>query len=123
MNSAMKFGITKMIAARMPKTICRANSAIATMKNGKATFCVSYFIGVFSLIHPAFRRLNQRDVVASLGHQWNRSTRRNRSTPSFLHRSDRNRRSEERRVGKECRSRWSPYHYTKKTTQLSTTVL
>ena len=22
----------------------------------------------------------------------------------------RNRRSEERRVGKECRSRWSPYH-------------
>src|SRR2546422_9115011 len=23
---------------------------------------------------------------------------------------DRNRRSEERRVGKECRSRWSPYH-------------
>src|SRR3712207_9175444 len=24
------------------------------------------------------------------------------------------RRSEERRVGKECRSRWSPYHYKKK---------
>src|SRR5690242_21610544 len=24
-------------------------------------------------------------------------------------------RSEERRVGKECRSRWSPYHYIKKT--------
>src|SRR2546430_15572121 len=23
-------------------------------------------------------------------------------------------RSEERRVGKECRSRWSPYHYNKK---------
>ena len=23
---------------------------------------------------------------------------------------DENRRSEERRVGKECRSRWSPYH-------------
>src|SRR3712207_9237563 len=23
-------------------------------------------------------------------------------------------RSEERRVGKECRSRWSPYHYTQK---------
>src|SRR2546422_11145512 len=27
------------------------------------------------------------------------------------------RRSEERRVGKECRSRWSPYHYKKKKTQ------
>src|SRR5256886_17368390 len=26
-----------------------------------------------------------------------------------------NRRSEERRVGKECRSRWSPYHYKKNT--------
>src|SRR6266576_4571386 len=25
-------------------------------------------------------------------------------------------RSEERRVGKECRSRWSPYHYKKKDT-------
>src|SRR5699024_11468583 len=25
-----------------------------------------------------------------------------------------NTRSEERRVGKECRSRWSPYHYKKK---------
>src|SRR2546430_16828863 len=25
------------------------------------------------------------------------------------------RRSEERRVGKECRSRWSPYHYKKET--------
>src|SRR3712207_9465498 len=25
-------------------------------------------------------------------------------------------RSEERRVGKECRSRWSPYHYNKKQT-------
>src|SRR5215204_7389167 len=25
----------------------------------------------------------------------------------------RGRRSEERRVGKECRSRWSPYHYKK----------
>src|ERR1035441_11068190 len=26
----------------------------------------------------------------------------------------RNHRSEERRVGKECRSRWSPYHYNEK---------
>src|SRR5579885_458570 len=27
-------------------------------------------------------------------------------------------RSEERRVGKECRSRWSPYHYKKKNTRI-----
>ena len=29
---------------------------------------------------------------------------------SFLYDGDRKLRSEERRVGKECRSRWSPYH-------------
>ena len=28
----------------------------------------------------------------------------------FLHSSEPYHRSEERRVGKECRSRWSPYH-------------
>ena len=28
----------------------------------------------------------------------------------MLNASDANKRSEERRVGKECRSRWSPYH-------------
>src|SRR6266576_6427754 len=28
-------------------------------------------------------------------------------------------RSEERRVGKECRSRWSPYHYKKKKNKLN----
>src|SRR5256712_13346458 len=31
---------------------------------------------------------------------------------------DARRRSEERRVGKECRSRWSPYHYKKQTVRL-----
>src|SRR5450830_551712 len=30
-------------------------------------------------------------------------------------------RSEERRVGKECRSRWSPYHYKKKNPDLDRT--
>ena len=30
--------------------------------------------------------------------------------PEFKSRPDRPHRSEERRVGKECRSRWSPYH-------------
>src|SRR3712207_9261519 len=30
-------------------------------------------------------------------------------------------RSEERRVGKECRSRWSPYHYKKKTQAIGST--
>ena len=30
--------------------------------------------------------------------------------PATLTAQDENGRSEERRVGKECRSRWSPYH-------------
>ena len=29
---------------------------------------------------------------------------------AFLYTNDEKSRSEERRVGKECRSRWSPYH-------------
>src|SRR2546426_3726576 len=33
-----------------------------------------------------------------------------RYAPRGLTRADDDRRSEERRVGKECRSRWSPYH-------------
>src|SRR2546430_17741912 len=32
-------------------------------------------------------------------------------------------RSEERRVGKECRSRWSPYHSTKKRTSATQATL
>src|SRR5688572_31084661 len=45
--------------------------------------------------------------------------RRNPVAPGCLpaveeNNSHRNCRSEERRVGKECRSRWSPYHYKKK---------
>ena len=31
-------------------------------------------------------------------------------TREFLEEYDKRSRSEERRVGKECRSRWSPYH-------------
>src|SRR3712207_9053639 len=32
-------------------------------------------------------------------------------------------RSEERRVGKECRSRWSPYHYKKNSTSIYVQLL
>src|SRR3712207_9515371 len=35
------------------------------------------------------------------------------TTLDYLLDSSRATRSEERRVGKECRSRWSPYHYKK----------
>src|SRR2546427_2077416 len=35
---------------------------------------------------------------------------RETEAPTGVHLSSATRRSEERRVGKECRSRWSPYH-------------
>src|SRR2546430_1003529 len=44
----------------------------------------------------------RRQLVETFGH------RKERITPSAH--VENNRRSEERRVGKECRSRWSPYH-------------
>src|SRR2546423_13899013 len=58
------------------------------------------------------------DDARSLGH---RSSRRESAVLAVLHRilrqeiraarmEQRRDRSEERRVGKECRSRWSPYH-------------
>src|SRR5260363_446113 len=37
-----------------------------------------------------------------------------RDLNGVVERMDQTWRSEERRVGKECRSRWSPYHYKKK---------
>src|SRR5438105_13423595 len=43
-----------------------------------------------------------------------RRTRRTTRTTGRRRRAARTWRSEERRVGKECRSRWSPYHEKKK---------
>src|SRR5258708_37980693 len=52
-----------------------------------------------------------------------RITRGRSSRPGFTSNTPGNiKRSEERRVGKECRSRWTPYHYKKEcTTTLTTT--
>src|SRR2546430_17729542 len=47
----------------------------------------------------AFRRAFERTL-----HEWLRGEH------GGVRRIDERRRSEERRVGKECRSRWSPYH-------------
>ena len=51
----------------------------------------------------------------TLGTNWSRPVfvayvRRHRSTIALLDQNPERSRSEERRVGKECRSRWSPYH-------------
>src|SRR3712207_7948942 len=57
--------------------------------------------GPFVLISLFYALLGVR-VVAQLASRW-RETFDRRFTAA-------DRRSEERRVGKECRSRWSPYH-------------
>ena len=43
----------------------------------------------------------------NLAHWLSQSNDRGEKREKFIQKSDR---SEERRVGKECRSRWSPYH-------------
>ena len=58
---------------------------------------------------------SRKNEVSKKGHEWyDRAMRHHyRSQPVFDYfafRNDEGIRSEERRVGKECRSRWSPYH-------------
>ena len=59
--------------------------------------------GLLSLVRPALNELEPGGMLAVLS----RSTSVREDLPSWCRVE---RRSEERRVGKECRSRWSPYH-------------
>src|SRR2546422_6766320 len=71
-------------------------------------FCASANCDV-SVATPAFSRNDRRlrgSITSSLN--WQRVERSNSRQIAFE--SYRGERSEERRVGKECRSRWSPYH-------------
>ena len=55
----------------------------------------------------------QKEAAAWKRRSIRRSTRRKKNVATQSDRGPRasgNARSEERRVGKECRSRWSPYH-------------
>ena len=56
------------------------------------------------LIKELDKQLNENK---DLNQQW---TERQKSYEEERNRENKNKRSEERRVGKECRSRWSPYH-------------
>ena len=52
-----------------------------------------------------------RQILAEMVREGNSFPLNDETYPNcYLHRSNPNDRSEERRVGKECRSRWSPYH-------------
>ena len=55
------------------------------------------------------QRTLQRDIQV-IREVYNIEIKCNRSTNEYEITEDNAERSEERRVGKECRSRWSPYH-------------
>ena len=64
-----------------------------------------------SFTEPCFRILDSGDILMTVDEMSNKSKRRSRPTNSTCRSSSTSAtRSEERRVGKECRSRWSPYH-------------
>src|SRR2546425_10731749 len=85
--------------------------------------CLLLFVKKFSVLRPNPAPLDlqgswiplspsspyfSKKCIAVLCHHFNR---RRRQSGSLVPRSpDEQLRSEERRVGKECRSRWSPYH-------------
>ena len=54
---------------------------------------------------PVFA-IHQKDMVLNAMDEWNTRQHGGSGLTERVRRS----RSEERRVGKECRSRWSPYH-------------
>ena len=60
-----------------------------------------------TLLMTFFTELEQKNFTIPMETQ---KTPNSQSNPEKEKRSSRNQRSEERRVGKECRSRWSPYH-------------
>src|SRR6266581_593136 len=61
-----------------------------------------------------YRRANQPPLTASPRRSASCVSRRSVAGEWLGWRTSRPSRSEERRVGKECRSRWSPYHSKKK---------
>src|SRR5690349_25175434 len=63
---------------------------------------LAQFIGIVHELTPRFLKRGRHHGFS----------RRSHLRPTLI-------RSEERRVGKECRSRWSPYHSKKKTSNLT----
>src|SRR3712207_8896811 len=64
-------------------------------------FVAAGWFGAYARTYPLLRSMNVPDLRQLSG---------SRSTPARAAPAQRRLRSEERRVGKECRSRWSPYH-------------
>ena len=61
------------------------------------------------LVLPLVAQSQPAKVLSDYIKEINQFNKRNPQEKVYLH-FDNTGRSEERRVGKECRSRWSPYH-------------
>src|SRR5258707_2840182 len=83
-------------------------NACFTLRMGDAAACEKAFAGAS---HRVGLGLVNNRVTASSMEPRGAIGQYNSAEESFvLYSSTQNPRSEERRVGKECRSRWSPYH-------------
>ena len=87
--------------ARMA-ALCGRRHAVATVNGTTALHLALLVAGVGAgdlVVVPDFTFAATANAVAHAG-----------ATPLFVDVTEESWRSEERRVGKECRSRWSPYH-------------
>ena len=62
------------------------------------------------LVGPGFKRMVKHQTSKGMRRAAKKSCQEHFEDSITLTRKSHNLRSEERRVGKECRSRWSPYH-------------
>src|SRR6202795_3453194 len=83
-----------------------ANYAVLQVKDELSRFFFQAEDGIRDAVVLEFRRVLFRSRAKAAAIAASRRTTTPKTTPSRT----RVRRSEERRVGKECRSRWSPYH-------------
>src|SRR5258705_12148273 len=66
--------------------------------------------GTTSVMDVRLETLREKDPNAVLEHKWVPYARISNDLKRAIIVAEDAKRSEERRVGKECRSRWSPYH-------------
>src|SRR2546425_12875130 len=100
----------------MQSSHCDASTSFSTIRSSRG-LRPEASKGIFTGCHLAKRRSRSCPVIRQTVSKIRLSCQKRkdrdpitayRTEPEFF--ADLNGRSEERRVGKECRSRWSPYH-------------